>query len=163
MRGPVLRPRMPTRHPGRRRQLVHGEAVPAVVTALGGSPWETAVAGELASLSVVRRCEDLEDLLVTAATGAAEAAVLSAYLVGLDRDVLARLGTLGLAVVGACPAGDEHAQRCLRQLGVDHVYVGQAGPPVLADLVRAAVADRSAAPGPGFANPFAALPVPTPA
>lgn len=68
---------------------------------------------------VVHACEDLEDLLVTAATGVAEAAVVSPYVARLDREALARLAALGVAAVGL--AADEPGEQRLRLLGVDDV------------------------------------------
>jgi transcriptional regulator of acetoin/glycerol metabolism len=68
---------------------------------------------------LLHRCADLEDLLVTAATGVAEAAVVSAYLPRLDREALARLAALGVAAVGL--AADAQGAQRLRMLGVDDV------------------------------------------
>jgi MinD-like ATPase involved in chromosome partitioning or flagellar assembly len=133
-----------------------------VLTALGAGAGPLLEQLARARLDVVRRCPDLEELLASAATGVAEAAVVSAHLAGLDRDALARLRALGLAVVGVTPAGDEPAERRLRQLGVVHVHVGDAAGP-LAELVRQAVAAPGQEVPRGFGNPFAALPVPVPA
>jgi Flp pilus assembly CpaE family ATPase len=130
-----------------------------VLTALGGTAGERGLAFD--GLEVVRRCADLEDLLVAAATGVAQAVLLSPYVVGLDRDALSRLRTMGLAVIGVTAPGDERAERRLRQLGVDHVHAGAAGVETLAELVHGAVEGRGPAVA-GFANPFAALPVPVP-
>jgi MinD-like ATPase involved in chromosome partitioning or flagellar assembly len=103
-----------------------------VLTAVPG--WEAAVAVPAGhpTVQVVRRCPDLEDLLVTAATGVAEAALVSSELPRLDRDALARLRALGLALVGLAPPGDEGAERRLRQLGLEHVLQADAA---LDDLV----------------------------
>jgi MinD-like ATPase involved in chromosome partitioning or flagellar assembly len=133
-----------------------------VLTALGATAGPLVDELERARLDVVRRCPDLEELLASAATGVAEAAVVCAHLPGLDRDALARLQALGVAVVGVAPAGDEAAERRLRQLGVVHVHAGDAAGP-LAELVRRAVAVPGQAVPRGFGNPFAALPVPVPA
>lgn len=92
-----------------------------------------------AGLQVVRRCPDLEELLVTAATGAAEAAIVSSELPRLDRDALARLQALGLALVGLAPAGDEDAERRLRQLGLEHVQTSDATVAELVECVLSAV------------------------
>jgi Flp pilus assembly CpaE family ATPase len=80
----------------------------------------------------LHRCEDVEDLLVTAATGVADAAVVSPYLVRLDREALARLAALGVATVGLAP--DEPGEQRLRLLGVEDVLPR---PPVASGLERA--------------------------
>lgn len=146
---------------------MRGLVATAVLTAVGQEAWATRLVDglvrEAGDVEVVRRCDDVEDLLVTAATGLAQAAVVSAYLEGLDRDVLARLGSLGLAVVGVTPALDDSAQRRLRQLGVELVHAAHEGGAALGEQVRRAVAAQAPdVPLAGFANPFAALPVPVP-
>ncbi len=105
-----------------------------VLMALADAEAEAALERALARgpLDVVRRCPDLEDLLVTAATGVAEAALVSPYLARLDREALARLEALGVAAVGL--AKDEPGERRLRQLGVDDVV---AGTPDVSALERA--------------------------
>ncbi len=135
-----------------------------VLTAVGEEPWAAhlleSVQSRALGLVLVRRCPDVEDLLVTAATGAARAVLVSPYT-RVDRDVLARLTAQGLAVVGVVPALDEQGERRLRQLGVQHVHADHEGVDHLVAVVQRAVA--AAEPGNGFANPFAAVPVPTPA
>jgi Flp pilus assembly CpaE family ATPase len=110
---------------------------------------------------VVRRCVDLADLLATAATGQARAALLSADLRRLDRDALGRLALAGVAVVGLVPPGDEDAERRLRSLGVLHVLPSDSSPEQLSAAVVQAVegvvppspSDRAA-----LGDPRAALP-----
>jgi len=112
---------------------------------------------------VVRRCVDLADLLAAAATGTARAVLLSADLRRLDRDALVRLAAAGLAVVGLTDPGDEHAERRLRQLGLEHVLPADAG----ADLVGATLVQAVGALGDvrerlgraAFGDPAAALPL----
>jgi Flp pilus assembly CpaE family ATPase len=138
-----------------------------VLTAVGREPWAQRLVDQLAAgareVAVAHRCADVEELLVMAATGVARAAVVSSYLEGLDGDVLARLDGLGLAVVGVTPSLDERGQRRLHQLGVGSVHASHEGPAALAAAVRRAVALRAdGSPPTGFANPFAALPVPLP-
>lgn len=95
-------------------------------------------------VTVVRRCVDVADLLATAATGTARAALISADLRRLDREGLARLAAYGVAAVGVAP--DEPAERRLRQLGVRHVVPADAQPETVATAVTDALA--GAAPPP---------------
>lgn len=117
-------------------------AVP-VLTAVSDARWEAQLVAALAQgdlgVSVVRRCVDLADLLATAATGSASAALLSADLRRLDRDALGRLALAGVAVVGLVPPGDEEAERRLRQLGVQHVLPSDSTPEELSAAVLQAV------------------------
>ncbi|MGI8537642.1 MAG: AAA family ATPase [Mycobacteriales bacterium] len=136
-----------------------------VLTAVSDAVWEAELVaaferGDL-GLAVVRRCVDLADLLATAATGQARAALLSADLRRLDRDALGRLALAGVAVVGLVPRGDEEAERRLRQLGVRHVLASDSAPEELSVAVLQAVGS-TAAPTAGqraaLSDPRAALP-----
>ncbi len=134
-----------------------------VLTAVSGAVWEAELVGAFErgdlGVTVVRRCVDLADLLATASTGTARAALLSADLRRLDREALSRLAAAGLAVVGLVPPGDEDADRRLRQLGVRTVLPADAGPGAIAAAVLDAV--DTGAPGPSasaVADPRAALP-----
>ena len=86
-----------------------------VVTAVVDARWEAGLVSAFErsehNIIVVRRCVDLADLLATAATGTARAALLSADLRRLDREALARLAAAHIAVVGLVPPGDEQADR----------------------------------------------------
>ena len=135
-----------------------------VLTAVSDSVWESRLVaaferGDL-GVTVVRRCVDLADLLATAATGQARAALLSADLRRLDREALSRLAVTGVAVVGLVPPGDEDAERRLRQLGVAHVLPSDATPDVISAAVVEAVIALSPSPADtaGLADPRAALP-----
>ena len=123
-----------------------------VLTAVSDARWEAALVAALErgdlGVAVVRRCVDLADLLATASTGSARAALLSADLRRLDREALGRLAVAGVAVVGLVPPGDEDAERRLRQLGVRHVLPSDSTPQQLSDAVVAAVA-AAVAPTPG--------------
>lgn len=140
-----------------------------VLTALTDTRWESPLVsalerGEL-GVEVVRRCVDLPDLLATAATGQARAAVLSADLRRLDRDALTRLGAAGVAVVGLVEPGDEQAERRLRQLGVHLVLPADAAADVISTAVLAAVMAMTTlaavhAGALGLADPRSALPRP---
>ena len=147
-------------------------AVP-VLTAVSDAVWEAQLVAALErgdlGVAVVRRCVDLADLLATASTGSAQAALLSADLRRLDRDALSRLSVAGVAVVGLVPRGDEDAERRLRQLGVLHVLPSDSPPEELSAAVLQAVT-ATPAPSPGeraaLADPRAALsdlPPPDPA
>jgi len=134
-----------------------------VLTAVSDAVWEAELVGALESadlgIEVVRRCVDLADLLATAATCQARAALLSADLRRLDRDALARLDDAGVAVVGVVPEGDEQAEHRLRQLGVTTVVPAESAPAQLCEAVLSAVsrvqgADASAGDaGPGVDAP----------
>ena len=140
-----------------------------VLTALTDTRWESPLVaalerGEL-GVEVVRRCVDLPDVLATAATGQARAAVLSADLRRLDRDALTRLAAAGVAVVGLVEPGDEQAERRLRQLGVHLVLPADAAADVVSTAVLApvlAVTTLAAVPAGalGLADPRSALPRP---
>ena len=83
----------------------------AFVEALGAAP----------TLELVRRCADLAELLSAGAAGAAQAAVVSPDLRGLDRDALRHLAGHGVRVAGLVGPGDEEGERRLRQLGVTSI------------------------------------------
>lgn len=135
-----------------------------VLLAVPGAAWEGGLVAALerpgGGVRVVRRCMDLADLLASAATGTARAALLSADLRRLDRDVLARLAGSGVVPIGLVPSGDEVAVARLRGLGMRHVL-----PVDPAETIAAAVAaavHRASVSGPvpvsGYADPAAALP-----
>lgn len=135
-----------------------------VMTAVSDAVWEARLVAALErgdlGVAVVRRCVDVADLLSTAATGQARAALLSADLRRLDREALTRLAVAGVAVVALVPPGDEDAERRLRQLGVAHVLPSDAS----AESISAAVVEAVVAltPSPSdlaaLADPRAALP-----
>ena len=132
-----------------------------VITAVTGGAWEAALVGELDradhGVTVVRRCVDVPDLLAVAATGIAQAALLSAELRRLDAETVGRLAAAGVAVVGLVEQGDDAAAGRLRQLGVAHVLPAETQPAVIARALREAVTG-AAGPGRDIADPRAALP-----
>ncbi|MGY1781260.1 AAA family ATPase [Geodermatophilus sp. SYSU D01036] len=134
-----------------------------VVTAVTGAPWEAALVGALDradhGVTVVRRCVDASDLLATAATGTAQAALLSADLHRLDGDAVARLTAAGVAVVGLADPADQRAGDRLRALGVGTVLPTDAPAEDVVRALRDAVAGGPAA-GRDVADPRAALPAP---
>ncbi|HUR14728.1 MAG TPA: hypothetical protein VM097_09595 [Mycobacteriales bacterium] len=105
---------------------------------------------ERAGTCVLHPCEDLEDLLVTAATGVAEAAVVSPCVARLDRDALARLAALGVAAVGL--AVDEPGDQRLRLLGVDALLPRPPEALGLEAAVRHALAGARSLSTAGFAH-----------
>ncbi len=137
-----------------------------VLTAVSDALWEAQLVAALErgdlGVTVVRRCVDLADLLATAATGQARAALLSADLRRLDRDALTRLAVAGVAVVGLVPPADEDAERRLRQLGVVNVLPADASPEAISAAVIEAVVALSPTPVDlsGLSEPRAALPEP---
>jgi Flp pilus assembly CpaE family ATPase len=140
-----------------------------VLTAVSDAVWESELVAALErgdlGVGVVRRCVDLADLLATASTGSARAAVLSADLRRLDRDALGRLAVAGVAVVGLVPPGDEDAERRLRQLGVSRVLPSDSPPDVLSAAVLDAVrtgAEPTPAERVSLSNLWAVSPSPAP-
>lgn len=93
---------------------------------------------------VVRRCVDLADLLATAATGQAQAVVVSADLRRLDGEALTYLESAGVAVVGLVEPGDDAAERRLRQLGLSEVLPADAPALDVALALARAVVGHSA-------------------
>ncbi len=132
-----------------------------VLTAVSDAVWEAELVhalerGEL-GVAVVRRCVDLADLLATAATGQARAALLSADLRRLDRDALTRLAVAEVAVVGLVPPDDEDAERRLRQLGVATVLPSDSSPSDISAAVVEAVG-RLTGPSPSEALSYSSGP-----
>lgn len=125
-----------------------------VLTAVSDAVWEADLVAALErgdlGVAVVRRCVDLADLLATASTGQARAALLSADLRRLDRAALSRLEAAGVVVVGLVPPGDEQAERRLLQLGVGTVLPADATPGTISDAVVTAVTGAAGRPGPGL-------------
>lgn len=117
-----------------------------IVTAGIGTPWESALVQACQDGSVravvIQRCYDIADLLAVAAAGRAELALVAASMRWLDRESVARLASAGMAIVGVAPAGDEDAERRLRQLGIGHVAQSTARPGTLMELARAALTGR---------------------
>lgn len=131
-----------------------------VFTAVTDAGWEADLVAGLHSaehgVTVVRRCVDVADLLAAASSGTARAAVLSADLRRLDGEVLSRLRTARVAVVGLVESGE--GEERLRRLGVRHVLPADSSATTVADAVLRAVADPYTEPGTGLADPRGALP-----
>lgn len=128
------------------------QAHPVLIAVTGAweAPLVASVESARGSVSVIRRCADLADLLSVAAGGRARAALVSADLRGLDRDAVARLRHGGVAVVGvATPGLSEHVEHLLA-LGVADVLPADADPGEVERVVTAAVSAGSA---PSVASP----------
>jgi MinD-like ATPase involved in chromosome partitioning or flagellar assembly len=130
-----------------------------VLTAITGS-WEAPLVAGLDGaerVRVVRRCADLTELLSAAATGTAVAVVLSADLPRLDRQSVAHLGDLGIAVVGLAAPGDDAAAARLHNLGIHRVVPADSSPDELAGQLSLAVLEvtrpATAAGRPGIGDP----------
>jgi MinD-like ATPase involved in chromosome partitioning or flagellar assembly len=95
----------------------------AALVAIGAAPFESEVlaAASASGLVVVRRCVDVADLLATAATRQAGVALVSTALVGIDAEVLARLTSEQVVVVGVARPDPSSDATTLRRLGVDVV------------------------------------------
>lgn len=116
-----------------------GERV-GVLVAAAGAGWEVEALRVLAPSTgavVLKRCVDLADLLATAATGQARAAVVAAGLPGLDADAVGSLRGGGVAVV-VVESPDDRWERVLP--GV-HEVLPAAEVAALARAVPAAVAE----------------------
>ncbi len=110
----------------------------AVVTPAAEAALVAGFADPDLAITVVRRCVDIVELLSAAAAGTARAALVSADLRDLDREVIHRLSDGGLATVGL--AANESDERLLRQLGTDLVLPAEAPPEQVAGALRAAAA-----------------------
>jgi len=123
-----------------------------LLTAGGNADWETTLVQACqqpgSPAEVVQRCyDDLGELLAAADAGKAQVAVVAATQRWLDREAVRRLTDAKVSVVGVIAAGDEEAERRLRQLGVTHMGFTSDGPGVLVDRARAAVLTQPAADG----------------
>lgn len=113
--------------------------------------WEADLAGKVGATRlahVVRRCADLAELVGTAEAGTGRLAVVSVDLRGLDRDTVARLTALGVALLGVHPPGDEDGARTLRRWGVDVVLPADADQDAVEEALRQ-LATRETAPAEG--------------
>lgn len=136
-----------------------------VLTAGGGHAWENDLVAELgrpgASLTVIRRCVDVTEVLAVASTGQVSVVVLAADLRRLTSDAVQALVSGGVAVVGVYPAADVRARQRLERIGVAALVPDDSGPDALADAARTAVLEL-ALDGPpravGTSDPRAAVP-----
>lgn len=142
-----------------------GERPLSVLTAIVNPSLEAALVAGFTrhdlGVTVVRRCVDLVELLSAAASGTAQAVLVSADLRGLDRESLAQLAGSGLATVGLADTDVE--ERLLHQLGVDVVVAARApAEQVAGALLAGATACSQQAAGsasvPYFGGAYAAVP-----
>ncbi len=119
-----------------------------LLTAGGGHAWETEVVAALdhpgASLTVVRRCADMADVLATASTGQAVACLLAADLRRLDSESVQQLTAFGVSVVVVYAAADQWASVRLDRIGVTAMVADDAGADEMITAVRDALAAGSA-------------------
>ena len=94
-----------------------------VLVAVGGVNFEADVLSVAAEpqMHVVRRCVDVADLVATAASRQADVALISAQLRGVDAEIVDRLRSEGVAVVGVVAEASSADEALLRQIGVEHV------------------------------------------
>jgi MinD-like ATPase involved in chromosome partitioning or flagellar assembly len=132
-----------------------------VLVAVGAVAFEPAVLSIASSpeVHVVRRCVDLPDLMATAATRQAQAALVSAELRGLDLDTVDRLRGEGVAVIGVVADDSSADEAFLRQIGIGYVVAAD-DLTSLVEVVTEAV--RTPAPdGDGTAAPVGGPAVPS--
>ncbi|MGI8887752.1 MAG: AAA family ATPase [Nocardioidaceae bacterium] len=117
-----------------------------VLVAVGGVDFEPSVLhiAESDDIYVVRRCVDVADLLATAATRQAHAALVSAHLRGLDAEIVARLRDSGVAVIGVTADALSADEALLRRLGIGRVAASD-DVATLAEAIREAVHDPTTA------------------
>ena len=117
----------------------------AIVTAADGAGWEAALVGALAGvdigLRVTRRCVDVVELAAVAASGQGSAALVDAQLRRLDADIVERLTSAGIAVIGVITsaAADADIDR-LRAVGIPFAVPGDAAVEVFLDVIQTAMA-----------------------
>lgn len=138
-------------------------SIPVLVAVEGDSEARlvTALERSGANLHVARRCADLAELVALAAAGLGRAAVVSAGLHRLDRQVVAQLASAAVAVVGVCDPAREAADSArLQALGVPWTLRADAPAEQVVSTVSQAVADlsrvpdtRVGGPGSGSADP----------
>ncbi|TKV61503.1 chromosome partitioning protein [Nakamurella flava] len=142
----------------------------ALVTAGSGQNWENELVAALdrpgASMTVLRRCVDLGDVLAIAGTGQAAVAVLAAGLRRLDTEAVTRLRAAGVAVVGVHPVGDTAARERLLRMGISALVAEDAGTDAVVTAAWTAYEELQAPaadhPGsiPSVADPRRSLPPP---
>ena len=113
-----------------------------VLLVSSGAAWESrafTLLNEHPGLVVLKRCVDVADLLATASTGQADAAVLGTEVPGLDHTVVDDLQRYGVRVVGVAADPDLARPRAAR-IGLPTVLPADRIDEV-ADLVAASPAD----------------------
>ena len=136
-----------------------------LLTAGSGQGWENDLVAALdrpgSSMTVVRRCVDIGDVLALATTGQAAVAIVSADLRRLDTEAVTKLRATGVAVVGVHPAADQRARTRLERIGITVVLPDDAGTEAVLTAVRTALNDLTTWREPvGVSNPGTAIPPP---
>jgi len=136
-----------------------------LLTAGSGQGWENDLVAALdrpgSSMTVVRRCVDIGDVLALATTGQAAVAIVSADLRRLDTEAVTKLRAAGVAVVGVHPAADQRARTRLERIGITVVLPDDAGTEAVLTAVRTALNDLTTWREPvGVSNPGTAIPPP---
>ena len=138
--------------------------VTGLLTAGSGQNWENDLVAALdrpgSSMTVLRRCVDIGDMLAVATTGQASVAIVSADLRRLDTEAVARLQVSGVAVVGVCPAVDQRSRDRLERIGITAVVADDAGTDAMLSAARLAATELAARrqAAPGVSDPRRALP-----
>ncbi|MGH3431571.1 MAG: hypothetical protein ACRDQB_01910, partial [Thermocrispum sp.] len=132
-----------------------------VLLALGGAPFESAVVVGLQAarreVQIVRRCVDVPDLLAAAATGQAQAVLVSTATPRLDADLVAALRARRVEPIGLVGHDETGtaAEHRLHQIGVRAVL--PADSEGLGTRVTS-VLERAGTPPPAFEAPAGAEP-----
>jgi Mrp family chromosome partitioning ATPase len=128
-----------------------------VLLAVTGAPWEADVVRRTertGGLRVVRRCIDVADLLASAATGQARAALLAEQLPRLSTETVAALHARQLAVVALVDSHEPGGEDRLARMGIERIIPADASPDDLARAVAEAVDSGPPPVGPHFAGGF---------
>jgi MinD-like ATPase involved in chromosome partitioning or flagellar assembly len=129
-----------------------------------GAPWESTAVGHLSQapgIVLIKRCVDVDDLLASASSGQADAAVLALEAPGLDASAVAHLRRHGVRPVAVLAPGEPTAEHAAL-LGVGSTVVDRdvsTLPRVLTSREEGPTAVPLAGPG---AGPVAGLPGPGP-
>lgn len=117
-------------------------AATPLLLALSGAPFESAVVLALqqprSGVHIVRRCVDVSDLVATAATGQAQAALVTAGLSQLSVDLVATLRAVGVEPVGVVDSDTVREEQRLHQIGV-RVVVSAQSPADIAERISEAL------------------------
>lgn len=111
-----------------------------VLLVASGAAWESRalrLLGDTGDITVLKRCVDVDDLLASATTGQADAAIVGLETPGLDSravDLLGRHGVRSIGVIGGRMDEDASRLRASR-IGVGQL-VSETGLEALADVVR---------------------------
>ena len=111
-----------------------------VLVVAAGAAWESAVVQRLGDgdgVTVLKRCVDVDDLLATATTGQAQAAVVALDAPGLDSRAVDHLARHGVRPVGVHAVGAETGRLHAARIGVPSVVAADDLDGLLAALLEA--------------------------